>query len=159
MCIALTLRKRLKLMIKWVRNGLILLATLSLLVVGQDKLFPPTTVGRIPDGVIQHRKATQDEKNYNRKIAKDYAQAGFGWSGREWECLLSLWTSESRFDNYAYPKDKDGKPRSSAYGIAQLLGEKDNRAEYQVLRGLKYISKRYGTPCKAKSFFLKHRYY
>jgi hypothetical protein len=89
MYIALILKRRLKLMIKWVRNGLILLATLSLLVVGQDKLFPPP-VGKIPDGVISHRKATQDEKNYNKKLAKDYAQAGFGWSGREWECLLSL---------------------------------------------------------------------
>jgi hypothetical protein len=158
MCIAPTLRKRLKLMIKWVRNGLILLVTLSLLVVGQDKLFPPP-VGRIPDGVIENRKATQDEKNHNRKIAKAYASAGFGWSGRESECLLALWTSESRFDNYAYPKDKNGKPRSSAYGIAQLLGEKDNRAEYQILRGLKYISKRHGTPCKAHRFFLTHRYY
>jgi len=111
-------------------------------------------VGRIPDGVIENRKATQDEKNHNRKIAKAYASAGFGWSGKEWECLLSLWTGESRFDNYA--KNQRG---SSAYGIAQLLGEKDSRAEYQILRGLKYISKRYGTPCKSYKFFLKNNYY
>jgi hypothetical protein len=148
MYIALTLKRRLKLMRKWVRSGLILVVTLSLLVVGQDKLFPPP-VGRIPDGVIENRKATQDEKNHNKKIAKDYASAGFGWSGRESECLLALWTSESRFDNYA--KNQRG---SSAYGIAQLLGEKDNRAEYQILRGLKYISKRYGTPCRAYKFWL-----
>jgi len=138
---------------KWVRNGLILMATLALLIQGQDKLFPPP-VGRIPDGVIENRKATQDEKNHNRKIAKAYASAGFGWSGKEWECLLSLWTGESRFDNYA--KNQRG---SSAYGIAQLLGEKDSRAEYQILRGLKYISKRYGTPCKSYKFFLKNNYY
>jgi hypothetical protein len=137
----------------WVRSGLILLATLGLLLVGQDKLFPPP-VGRIPDGVIEHRKATQDEKNYNRKIAKDYASAGFGWKGREWECLKSLWTRESRFDNYA--KNQRG---SSAYGIAQLLRERDSRPEYQILRGLKYIDKRYQTPCKAYNFFLKHNYY
>ena len=138
---------------KWVRNGLILLATLGLLTQGHHKLFTPP-VGRIPDGVISNRKATQDEKNYNKKLAKDYAQAGFGWSGKEWECLLALWTRESRFDNYA--KNQRG---SSAYGIAQLLGERDSRAEYQILRGLNYISKRYGTPCKAKNFFLKHNYY
>jgi hypothetical protein len=137
----------------WVRNGLILTATLALLIQGHNKLFAPP-VGRIPDGVISHRKATQDEKNHNRKIAKDYASAGFGWSGRESECLLALWTSESRFDNYA--KNQRG---SSAYGIAQLLGERDSRAEYQILRGLKYISKRHQTPCKAHKFFLQHRYY
>ena len=129
------------------------MATLALLITGQDKLFPPP-VGRIPDGVISSRKATQDEKDRNRKLAKDYAQAGFGWSGREWECLKSLWTSESRFDNFA--KNQRG---SSAYGIAQLLRETDSRPEYQILRGLKYISKRYQTPCKANKFFLKHRYY
>ena len=137
----------------WVRNGLILTATLALLIQGHSKLFTPP-VGRIPDGVIESRKATQDEKNHNKKLAKDYAQAGFGWSGRESECLLALWTSESRFDNYA--KNQRG---SSAYGIAQLLGEKDSRAEYQILRGLKYISKRHKSPCKAWDFFVKHKYY
>ena len=129
------------------------MATLALLTQGHNKLFPPP-LGRIPDGVIENRKATQDEKNRNRKLAKDYAQAGFGWQGREWECLLSLWTGESRFDHYA--KNQRG---SSAYGIAQLLGEKDNRPEYQILRGLKYIDKRYNTPCRAYKFFLTHRYY
>jgi hypothetical protein len=153
MYIAPILKRRWKLMKIWVRNGLILLATLGLLTQGHHKLFTPP-VGRIPDGVIENRKATQDEKNRNRKIAKDYASAGFGWQGREWVCLESLWTRESRFDNYA--KNRQG---SSAYGIAQLLREKDSRAEYQILRGLKYISKRYNTPCRAYNFFLKHKYY
>ena len=129
------------------------MATLALLTQGHYKLFTPP-VGRIPDGVIENRKATQDEKNRNRKLAKDYASAGFGWQGREWECLLSLWTGESRFDHYA--KNQRG---SSAYGIAQLLGEKDSRPEYQILRGLKYIDKRYDTPCRAYKFFLRHNYY
>jgi hypothetical protein len=138
---------------KVIRSGLILVVALGLLLVGQDKLFPPPA-GQIPNGVIENRKATQDEKNYNKKLAKDYAAAGWDWRGREWACLKSLWTAESRFDNFA--KNQRG---SSAYGIAQLLRETDSRAEYQILRGAKYISKRYGTPCKAKSFFLKHRYY
>ena len=129
------------------------MVALGLLLVGESKLFPPP-VGQIPHGVIENRKATKDEKNYNKKLAKDYASAGWDWRGREWECLQSLWTRESRFDNYA--KNQRG---SSAYGIAQLLGEKDSRPEYQILRGLKYISKRHQTPCRAKSFFLKHRYY
>ena len=139
-------------MSRWVRNGLILMATLALLMAGHNSLFTPP-LGRIPDGVIESRKATTDEKNHNKKLAKDYASVGFGWEGKQWQCLLSLWTSESRFDHYA------NNSKSSAYGIAQLLGERDSRAEYQILRGLKYISKRYQTPCKAKSFFLKHNYY
>ena len=129
------------------------MATLALLTQGHNQLFPPS-IGRIPDGVIENRKATKDEKDRNRKLAKDYAQAGFGWQGKEWECLLALWTGESRFDNYA--KNQRG---SSAYGIAQLLREKDSRAEFQILRGLKYIDKRYHTPCRAYKFFLINRYY
>ena len=123
------------------------MATLSLLTVGHNSLFTPP-LGRIPDGVIENRKATSEEKIYNKRIAKEYASAGFGWTGREWECLFALWTAESRFDNYARPLDEKGKPRSSAFGIAQLLGEKDPRPEYQILRGLKYISKRYSTRAK-----------
>jgi hypothetical protein len=137
----------------WVRNGLISLATLSLVIFAEDKLSTPTVI-QIPNGVIENRKATQDEKSRNRKLAKDYAAAGWDWRGKEWECLKSLWTRESRFDNYA--KNQQG---SSAYGIAQLLRETDYRSEYQILRGLKYISARYNTPCRAYSFFLKRNYY
>jgi len=138
---------------RWVRSGLILMATLGLLSLGHNKLLTPP-LGKIPDGVIENRKATKDEKDRNRKLAKDYASAGFGWQGKEWECLLALWTRESRFDNYA--KNQRG---SSAYGIAQLLREKDSRAEFQILRGLKYIDKRYNTPCRAYNFFLRNNYY
>jgi len=132
---------------------LISLATLSLVIFAEDKLSTPTVI-QIPNGVIENRKATQDEKSRNRKLAKDYAAAGWDWRGKEWECLKSLWTRESRFDNYA--KNQQG---SSAYGIAQLLRETDHRSEYQILRGLKYISARYNTPCRAYKFFLKHNYY
>jgi hypothetical protein len=137
----------------WVRNGLISLATLSLVVFAEGKLSTPT-VKQIPNGVIENRKATKDEKSRNRKLAQDYASAGWDWRGKEWTCLKSLWTRESRFDNYA--KNQRG---SSAYGIAQLLREKDHRSEYQILRGLKYIDSRYGSPCKAYRFFLRNNYY
>jgi hypothetical protein len=137
----------------WVRNGLISLATLSLIVFAEGKLSTPT-VKQIPNGVIENRKATKDEKDRNRKLAQEYASAGWDWRGREWQCLKSLWTRESRFDNYA--KNQRG---SSAYGIAQLLREKDHRSEYQILRGLKYIDTRYGSPCKAYRFFLRNNYY
>jgi hypothetical protein len=153
MYIAPILKRRLKLMRVWVKSGLTLLVVLGLLTLGHNQLFTPP-VGRIPDGVIENRKATKDEKDRNREIAKEYAAAGWDWRGREWVCLESLWTRESRFDNYA--KNRQG---SSAYGIAQLLRETDSRAEYQILRGLKYIAARYDSPCGAYKFFLKHNYY
>lgn len=132
---------------------MISLATLSLVVFAEGKLSTPI-VKQIPNGVIENRKATKDEKDRNRKLAQEYASAGWDWRGKEWQCLKSLWTRESRFDNYA--KNQRG---SSAYGIAQLLREKDHRAEFQILRGLKYIDTRYGSPCKAYKFFLRNNYY
>jgi hypothetical protein len=103
---------------------------------------------------IQRTKATWKEKNENRKLAKQYAWAAFGWRGGEWECLESLWTNESRFDHFA-----SNQQGSSAFGIAQLLGERSRDPALQILRGLRYIDRRYGTPCKAYKFSLTHRYY
>jgi hypothetical protein len=51
------------------------------------------------------------------------------------------------------------RTNSSAFGIAQLLGERSRDPALQVLRGLRYIDRRYGTPCKAYKFSLTHRYY
>jgi len=145
MFIELILRKREKLMNKWVKNGLILTATLGLLVVFAPKDGPPHQINPV---IEKRTKATADEKKYNKEIAKGYAYAAQGWRGSEWECLLALWTHESRFDNFA-----ENQSGSTAFGIAQLLGEKDVRAEYQILKGLKYIKHRYNTPCRAYDFW------
>ena len=102
---------------------------------------------------IVSKQATWKEKRANRLLAKTYASAGYGWRGREWTCLNSLWTSESRFDHYA------NNPRSSAYGIAQLIGEKDRRPSIQILHGLRYISVRYSAPCRAWKFHIRHNHY
>ena len=101
--------------------------------------------------IVKH--STWKEKNENRKIAKTYARIGYGWTGREWVCLERLWSSESRFDSWAT------NPRSTARGIAQLLGEQSNDPRIQILRGLRYIDRRYGTPCKALAFHNRHNFY
>jgi hypothetical protein len=102
---------------------------------------------------MNRTKATWEEKGENRKLAKQYAWVAFGWRGGEWECLESLWTNESRFDHFAQ------NPTSSAFGIAQLLREQSRDPRIQILRGLKYIDGRYGSPCKAKQFAIKRGYY
>jgi hypothetical protein len=61
--------------------------------------------------------------------------AGEGESG---SALSPFGPVKVRFDNYAYP-NQQWETKFSAYGIAQLLGEKDSRSEYQILRGLRYI--------------------
>ena len=103
--------------------------------------------------VIKARKATWEEKSENKQIGRAYAQAGWGWQGKEWLCLHDLWTRESRWDHFAK------NPRSSAFGIAQRLGEKDPRPRIQILKGLRYIAGRYDTPCRALAFHNKHGHY
>ena len=89
------------------------------------------------------RHATMEEKRENKALAVGYARA-LGYSRKQIACLVTLWTRESRFDHLA------DNPRSTAYGIAQLLREKDSRAEYQILHGIRYVEHRYSKSfCRA----------
>ena len=106
--------------------------------------------------IVHSAKVTKTEmerKHENRAIARRYAQVGFGWEGKQWRCLESLWSDESKFDNFAK------NPRSSARGIGQMLRETSSDPRIQVLRSLKYISGRYGDPCRAKKFHDRRNFY
>jgi hypothetical protein len=138
-----------------VKRGLIYLAGLvvAFLLLDIPHLNQPILNLNKP-AIIKERHATWEEKRENKEIARQYAWVAFGWKGREWFCLHDLWTAESRFDHTA--KNQQG---SSAYGIAQLLGERSRDPRIQILRGLRYIDDRYGTPCKAKRFHLRFNHY
>jgi hypothetical protein len=89
-------------------------------------------------------KATMEEKKANKIMAMRYAQVGWGWDKVERGCVYKIFMKESKFDHLA--KNQQG---SSAYGIAQMLGEKSKDPAVQILRAYRYIEHRYGTPCKA----------
>jgi hypothetical protein len=72
---------------------------------------------------------------------------------RQYLCLEKLWTRESQWNPKANNK------HSTAYGIPQLLKLKTKDPYLQIDAGLKYISHRYGTPCKSLAFHLKRGYY
>ena len=74
-------------------------------------------------------------------------------NSRQYLCLEQLWYLESKWNPRANNK------RSSAYGIPQLLKLKSNNPYTQIDAGLKYIAHRYGTPCKALRYHLKHGHY
>jgi hypothetical protein len=134
---------------KKVKYGLLLtvLLTLSLALI-------PEQTGHIPMPHKVATKATMEEKRENIRISKRYAYLIHNWRGRESACLVSLWTVESRFDHLA--KNKQG---SSAFGIAQLLGEKSRDPGEQVIKGLRYIASRHDTPCRALRFHNRHNFY
>lgn len=86
-----------------------------------------------------------------RSIAQSMVAAR-GWSGTEFQCLVSLWDRESGWNPYA------ANPSSGAYGIPQSLpGSKmasagadwQTNPATQITWGLGYIAGRYGTPCGA----------
>ena len=72
---------------------------------------------------------------------------------KEYRCLELLWTRESRWDPRA------DNPKSSAYGIPQLLKLKEKDPYKQIDLGLKYISHRHLTPCKAWEFHKRTGHY
>ena len=94
-----------------------------------------------------------EEKSENKKLAASYAYA-LGYSKKQVKCLVTLWTGESRFDHLA-----DNK-RSTAYGIAQLLREKDSDPSIQILHGIRYIGARYkGDACLALRHHQRKHWY
>lgn len=146
-------KKRWLRMRRGARFGIVLLVVALLSVVGARELASPPVPVAVVGGEDEPTKTTFKEKKENRKLAKLYAYSGWGWRGREWVCLNALWSSESRFDHRADNKE------SSAFGIAQRLGERDTRPAVQILKGLRYIQHRYQTPCRAWNHWLKRYHY
>jgi len=129
-------------MSNWVRSGLILTGVLMILWILVP--VPPVQITHIvqtPKPV--QTKATMDEKRENKALTVSYARA-LGYDKREIKCLITLWTRESRLDHLA------DNPRSTAFGIAQLLRERSRKSELQILHGIRYIEHRYGgSACSA----------
>ena len=90
--------------------------------------------------------------NPNTEAYKLYAHMKLG-SDKQYRCLVDLWTMESHWNPRA------DNPKSSAYGIPQLLNMKSTNAYVQIDKGLIYIAKRYGLPCKALAYHSKKGHY
>ncbi len=84
-----------------------------------------------------------------------------GWDLQEWKCLRNVWNKESRFNPKAQNKN------STAYGIPQFLDstweaygfKKTSDAKEQIIAGLAYIDKRYGSACNAWSHWERKHWY
>ena len=92
-----------------------------------------------------------------KKVAKSILVEEYGFAEKEYKCLNQLWTQESNW-NY-----KSRNKKSGAHGIPQALpATKMNVVSTdwrtnpvtQIRWGLRYISIRYETPCKA---WAKHK--
>jgi len=97
-----------------------------------------------------------------KKVAKSILLNEYGFSEKEYKCLNRLWTKESHWNYKARNKI------SGAHGIAQALpASKMNvistdwrtNPVTQIRWGLRYISIRYETPCKALAKHKRSNYY
>jgi len=97
-----------------------------------------------------------------KQVAEIILTEEYGFNEAQFACLDSLWTRESHWNYKAH------NYRSGAHGIAQALpAEKmsvvgtDWRTNpvTQIRWGIRYITMRYDTPCKAWSKWKSHRFY
>jgi hypothetical protein len=108
----------------------------------------------------ESQKNVQKEIIWTKSLSKYYAKALMSAQYEQWDtksefrALSKLWGKESAWDHTA------DNPKSSAYGIPQLLGLKSNTpAPEQIARGLAYIEHRYGKPSVAWAHWRKHGWY
>ena len=110
------------------------------------------TISKHQNKIVQ-TKATMAQKRANKKMAINFARVGYGWNKTQQSCIVKLFTQESRFDHLA------DNPKSTAYGIGQVLREKSKDPATQILRAYRYIETRYETPCRAYSHHLRRNWY
>ncbi|MFC4560695.1 lytic transglycosylase domain-containing protein [Nocardiopsis mangrovi] len=89
----------------------------------------------------------------NKALGQELAAAR-GFTGREWDCLETLWSHESNWNHRAV------NPSGGAAGIPQLHPAAHSfppgyleSAQVQIEWGLDYIEGRYRTPCAAWAFW------
>ena len=89
----------------------------------------------------------RDKENY-----KLYAHIKL-LNSKQYRCLEILWMRESKWDPRA------DNPKSSAFGIPQMLKMKELDPFKQIDLGLKYISHKHSTPCRALQFHNQRGWY
>ena len=77
----------------------------------------------------------------------------YGYNKTQFACLSKLWGKESAWNHLA------DNPTSTAFGIAQMLGETSKDPATQIRNGLKYISFRYTKACNAWYYWQSNNWY
>lgn len=132
------------------------IACAALILAGRANLTQPEAIEAAPKP-SQTASERLVERTWTPSTSRSFVRskaASRGWTGREWKCLDEIIHAESRWN------PKADNPTSTAYGLFQQL--KLNRkagVEKQTRLGLRYITSRYGSPCKARAFQLRNGWY
>ena len=127
-----------------IKSALVIVLTILGIVIAPAEAEAPHE----PQVKEEVHEAYTDPKAYAYRIVLDK-----GWNVTEFRCLEKLWQKES---NWRYKADN---PTSTAYGIAQILGETATHPAKQIEKGIRYIIYRYDTPCNAWEYWKRHYWY
>ena len=120
----------------------------------------PSTIA----GAISALKLVEKAKTPKgaRSVGKAMAKSKYGWGDRQYTCLNTLWTKESRWNYRSRNKvtGAHGIPQAYPATKYESIGS-DWRTNpiTQMTWGLKYIKVRYQTPCKALRTFYRINMY
>jgi hypothetical protein len=120
----------------------------------------PSTIA----GAINALKLVEKAKTPKgaRSVGKAMAKSKYGWGDKQYTCLNTLWTKESRWNYRSRNKvtGAHGIPQAYPATKYESIGS-DWRTNpiTQMSWGLKYIKVRYQTPCKALSTFYRINMY
>jgi resuscitation-promoting factor RpfB len=133
---------------------------LSWLLTVPSVIFPSLSWGiHTKEETNKETNKVRKETKWTKSLSKYYAKALISaqyeeWDRSEYKALLKLWGKESAWNHTA------ANPKSSAYGIPQLLKMKPGTpAPVQIARGLAYIKHRYDKPSIAWAHWRKHNWY
>jgi hypothetical protein len=118
---------------------------------------------KITKRILELNITTPDQAKAHARVE----MKSWGWHAAEqWHCLERLWTKESNWRPEAQNKQpviqiRDGKRvKLYAGGIPQILGLNPKLSvPAQVQRGFEYIKARYGSPCHARNWWDRHKWY
>ena len=128
--------------------------------VATNSRVTPSTIA----GAISALKLVEKAKTPKgaRSVGKAMAKSKYGWGDRQYTCLNTLWTKESRWNYRSRNKvtGAHGIPQAYPATKYESIGS-DWRTNpiTQMSWGLKYIKVRYQTPCKALSTFYRINMY
>lgn len=100
----------------------------------------------------------------SQRFARAFIAQRYGWDSGQMSCLVALWNRESGWRYWV------SNPNGRYHGIPQTssavwsaagytTGEYMNSPAVQIRVGTRYIKGRYGTPCRAWSFWTSHHWY
>ena len=124
-----------------------------------SRVTPSTIAGAISTLKLVEKAKTPKGA---RTVGKAMAKSKYGWGDKQYACLNTLWTKESRWNYRSRNKvtGAHGIPQAYPATKYESIGS-DWRTNpiTQMTWGLKYIKVRYQTPCKALSTFYRINMY